>query len=322
VALIDTARVLALIAAGESFTTEFKGEEREALADREIWETVVCLANADGGVILVGVENDGHVTGARPRHGVTTEPYRLEALIANRTVPKIATRVSLHAVDGRDVIAIEVEQGSDICATSDGRCLRRAMGMHGPECVPFLPYQHTSRRSDLRLIDYSAQLAESTSWDDLDPLEFERLRQMIRRLNGDRVLLGLDDRSLAQALQLVETCDGDLIPNIAGMLLLGREERLRRAVPTYEVAFQVLDDRGNVLVNDWFHGPILETLEAATQRFDARNPEQEVTIGLFVCRSQTTRRIHSAKRSTTLSCTVTTPVLEPSLSSSIRITSC
>ncbi len=61
-----------LIALGEALTVEFKGEERRQLSDNELVETVVCLANRptqEMGYILIGVEDDGRVTGARPRHG-------------------------------------------------------------------------------------------------------------------------------------------------------------------------------------------------------------------------------------------------------------
>ena len=35
----------ALIAAGETLSVEFKGEERESLNDRDLVEAVICLAN-------------------------------------------------------------------------------------------------------------------------------------------------------------------------------------------------------------------------------------------------------------------------------------
>ncbi|MFM7071557.1 MAG: RNA-binding domain-containing protein [Planctomycetota bacterium] len=60
-----------LIAAGENLAVEFKGEERAPLSDRELVETVVCLANRVGeeaGWLIVGVEDDGRITGTRPRH--------------------------------------------------------------------------------------------------------------------------------------------------------------------------------------------------------------------------------------------------------------
>lgn len=278
---MDTATVEQYIHVGESLKVEFKGEEREPLPDREIYEAVACLANTEGGVVLIGVENDGRVTGARPRHGTTTDPYRLQAAIFNNTEPPINTRVSIHTIERQAVIAIEVDPYPEICATKEGKALRRVMGVRGPECLPFYPYQHQSRFSDLGLFDYSAQIVEGARWADFNPLEFERLRQTITRRHGDRVLLDLADRQLAQALQLVESREQELAPNAAGLLLLGREEALHRFLPTHEVAFQVLDARGGVVVNDFFHDPLLKTLEAVEERFAARNQEQEVQVGFI-----------------------------------------
>jgi hypothetical protein len=87
----------ALIKAGESLSVEFKGEEHEALNDREMVEAVVCLANRpadeERGYLIIGVEDDGRLTGARPRHEAgQTDPRRVQALIANRTQPALTCR--------------------------------------------------------------------------------------------------------------------------------------------------------------------------------------------------------------------------------------
>jgi ATP-dependent DNA helicase RecG len=278
---MDTDQIEQSISTGETLRVEFKSEQREPLSDRAIYESVVCLANTEGGVVLIGVENDGRISGARPRHGTSTDPYRLQAAIFNNTEPPINTRVAVHRVQEQPVIAIEVDPYPEICATKDGKSLRRARGVHGPECLPFYPYQHHSRRSDLGLFDYSAQVITGATWSDLDPLEFERLRQTIARRHGDAVLLGLDERELAQALQLVESQAGELVPNVAGLLLLGREAVLQRYVPTHEIAFQVLDAKGGSVVNEFQHEPLLKSLEAIQQRFAARNQEQEVQVGMI-----------------------------------------
>jgi ATP-dependent DNA helicase RecG len=279
--LVTTSQLEQLIRGGETLRVEFKGEARRQLSDSEIYEAVVCLANTEGGVLFLGVEDDGRVTGARSRHVASTDPYKLQAAIFNNTEPPVNTRVSVHTVQGQPVVAIEVDAYPEICATKDGKTLRRVQGVRGPECLPFCPHQHQSRRSDLGLHDYSALVVEGAAWDDLDPLEFERVRQTIRRLGGDAALLALDERELAQAMRLVESKGGNLVPNVAGLLLLGREEAIRRSVPTHEVAFQVLDARGDVAVNDFFHGPLLKTLDAVEQRFAARNQEQEVQVELI-----------------------------------------
>ena len=276
--MIDTATVERLIREGESLTVEFKGEEREKLPDRDIYEAVVCLANAEGGTLLLGVENDGRVTGARPR-----DLDQLRAAIFNNTVPAINTDVSQHIVEGLPVVAIELVRRPGVYATARGRCVRRVMGSDGPRCDPFLPHQHVSRRSDLGELDYSALSVEGATWADLDPLEFERIRQTIRgRPEADKRLLDFaDDGELAKAMELVQTVGDRLVPNVAGLLLLGRKEALRSHLPTHEVAFQVLDARSRVPVNDFFCDPLLKTLEAVEERFSARNDEQEVQVGLF-----------------------------------------
>ena len=62
-------RLQELIAAGESLDVEFKGEERAPLSDDDLVEAVVCLANRSADTpawLLIGVEDDGRITGAHP----------------------------------------------------------------------------------------------------------------------------------------------------------------------------------------------------------------------------------------------------------------
>ncbi len=110
-----------LIAAGETLAVEFKGEQRAPLNDRDLVEAVVCLANRSGrepGYLLIGVEDDGRVTGARPRHGDTTDPHKLAALIANRTRPSLAVQVPTVCLEDRGVWVIEVPPQQQPVATS------------------------------------------------------------------------------------------------------------------------------------------------------------------------------------------------------------
>lgn len=275
------ADIKSLIAAGEKLTVEFKGEEREAFNDRALYENVVCLANGEGGTLLIGVEDDGRVTGARPRHGNTTEPTKLQAAIFNNTEPRINTRISVVPVDGLPLIAIQVDAYPEICSTKAGLTVRRVMAADGPQCVPFYPHEHVGRRVDLGLLDFSAQCPDGASWADLDPLGFERIRKTVTALHGDAALLRLSDDDLAKALQLVETRPGGLVPNMAGLLLAGRQAALERFLPTHEAAFQVLTAGADVRMNDFFRLPMLELVEEMQKRFDARVEEREVMVGML-----------------------------------------
>jgi ATP-dependent DNA helicase RecG len=279
--MVDLEQLSRLIAAGESLQVEFKSDQRQ-ISDAEIYEEVVALANTSGGTLLIGVQDDGNVTGAHARHGTTTDPVRLQAAIFNNTVPNVNTRISIVPYPSGNVIAIEVDAYPEPCATAQGRSVHRIGGPDGkPRTVPFYPRDQRSRRIDLGVLDFSAQVTESTSFDSLDPLEFERLRQTIVRLHGDRALLELSNRQIAQAMRLVETKGDRLVPNIAGLLLLGYEGVLQEVLPTHQVFFQALDERGNVKVNNAFRWPLLRVIDELESRFAARNQESEVTVGLF-----------------------------------------
>jgi predicted HTH transcriptional regulator len=198
-----------LIGGGETLAVEFKGEERAPLNDRDLVETLVCLANRSGndtGWLLVGIEDDGCVTGARPRHGSSTDPDRLAALIAARTRPSLSVRVFAVTLDGASVLAIEVPPQRVPVATSDGVFLRRALGGDGrPACLPMDAAAMQSLQADRGLLDPSEQVVAAADWHDLDPLEFERFRRSVRERRGrsDESLLDLPDLELAKALGAV-----------------------------------------------------------------------------------------------------------------------
>ena len=269
------------ISQGEAVEREFKSD-RKRLRDETIYEEIVAMANSVGGVLFIGVEDDGQITGAQPRHGKNTEPLKLQSAIFNNTVPSINTRIAVveHA-DGM-VIRIETDPYPEVCATTAGKSLRRQVGPDGkPQSVPFYPRDQRSRRTDLGLLDFSAEVIGDITFDDLDPLEFERLRQTISRLRGDKALLEISNEEIAKALQLVESRKGQLYANVTGVLLLGRTETLQKVMPTNAVNFQVFDSQSNVKVNDTFRFPLLRTIEEIATRFEARNEEQEVLVGMF-----------------------------------------
>jgi predicted HTH transcriptional regulator len=115
-AVIGIDQLSALIAGGESLTVEFKSDRRQ-MSDKTIYEEIVSLANTAGGALLIGVEDDGEITGAGPRHGTTTDSLRLQAAIFGNTVPSINTRVSVVKLESREVLAIEVDRYPEPCAT-------------------------------------------------------------------------------------------------------------------------------------------------------------------------------------------------------------
>ena len=83
--------IRAILDDGETLTTEFES----TINDKELSRAVACLANGDGGVLLIGVEDDGTVVGAAPRHGDHTDPSRVAAYLQASTEPALAVDVSI-----------------------------------------------------------------------------------------------------------------------------------------------------------------------------------------------------------------------------------
>lgn len=275
-----------LVQAGETLAVEFKSEERSPLNDRELVETVVCLANRAGtepSHLLLGVEDDGRVTGSRPHHGTTTDTAKLAALIASRTRPSLSVYIDAVALGSKTVLVIEVPPQRQPVCTSDGVFLRRALGGDGkPACVPMDGFAVQSLQADRGLLDPSAQIVAGIRWEDLDPLEFERFRRSVRERRGrsDESLLELPDLELAKALGVVEANGNVRGVRLAAFLLFGKEDALHKHLPSHEVAFQVL--RGlDVEVNDFFRWPLLRVIEEIETRIRVRNREQELMVGLL-----------------------------------------
>ncbi|WP_019559501.1 RNA-binding domain-containing protein [Caldimonas manganoxidans] len=278
--------LLQMIAAGERLAVEFKGEAKAPLSDRDLVQAVVCLANRTGsesGYLLIGVEDDGRLTGARPRHGSTTDLDKLAALIAHRTRPPVTVRIESIDYEGHAVLVIEVPPQHHPVATADGLFLRRAVGGDGkPACLPMDAHAVQSLLAGRGLLDPSAQILADARWQDLDPLEFERFRRSVRERRGrsDESLLDLPDLELAKALGVIDANGSVRGVRLAALLLFGKEEALRRYVPAHEVAFQVL--RGlDLEVNDFFRWPLLRVMEEIEMRIRARNREKELMVGLL-----------------------------------------
>lgn len=151
-----------------------------------------------------------------------------------------------------------------------------------PACIPYTFHEMQAFQADQGILDYSSLVLNGVAWEDLDPIEFERYRRMIRenRGRGDESLLSLSDMEVAKALGAVEANHEVRAIRVLGVLLFGREETLRRALPTHEVAFQVLSGV-KVEVNDFLRWPLLRTMEEMAVRFRARNREEEITVGLL-----------------------------------------
>ena len=261
----------------ESLTIEFKSDYKK-LPDSDIFETVVALANTEGGELYLGIEDSGEVTGIHKDH---ESIIAVNAFISNNTIPPVSVRSEI-IQDSFPVLKISVPKSySGIVATTSGKTLCRRLKANGePENVPMYPSMFATRLSDLRLLDYSAMPLFHSSLNDFDPLELERLKKIILLYNGEKNLLELSDDDLYKSLGFVKEQNNTLYPTITGILMIGKVDAIKEYVPTHSASFQVLE--GTVVRNNEDYVlPMLQTIEILDKNLEARNPEQELEFGLF-----------------------------------------
>ena len=261
----------------ETLTIEFKSD-CSGYSDADLVDEVVGMANTQGGDLYLGVEDNGDITGVGRKR---QDPIGAMALIANKTIPSVSTRAEIIDEEGLPVLKIEIPMCRSIIATTDGKILRRRLKLDGtPENVPLYPFEIPGRLSELNLLDYSAQVVEEASVDDLEPNERVRLRNVIKYRKGESALTDLSDEELDKALQLVKDNHGVLKPTITGLLLIGKEEKIKEYIPTAKESFQVLEGT-KIRINEEYSKPLLATFELFEGYMKAWNPEQEMEYGLF-----------------------------------------
>ncbi len=274
---MDDAALLDLIAGGETLGVEFKGESRRPLNDNDLVEAVACLANGAGGVLLIGVEDDKQVTGARPRHGDVTDPIRVQALIVNKTVPPLSVAASVVEVGGIEVVAIEVPQAPMAVGTTRGTFTRRALRVDGtPECVPLTAYDILSLGYTATGRDYALTPIHGVALDDLDPRAFNLFRQLAAVGSGDGTLAQMSDLDIARALR-VATPAGDI--TLGAVLLFGTDALIASHVPTHEVLFQEVV-AGQLAASPAWRTSLFRIAVDLEEALARRNTEQEFLTGI------------------------------------------
>ncbi|WP_246556296.1 AlbA family DNA-binding domain-containing protein [Desulfonema magnum] len=118
--IFDEADILEFIRQGENTSVEFKEKESRA---ESIAKEIVAFANKDGGSLVLGVADDGTISGI-------SEDKNYEEWIANiarnNVIPAICTEFSLVSVGEKKVAVITVPKGKDKpYQTTEGKYLIR-----------------------------------------------------------------------------------------------------------------------------------------------------------------------------------------------------
>jgi ATP-dependent DNA helicase RecG len=258
----------------ESEHLEFKSPARSVKETFTILaEAAVCFANADGGVIVLGINDRG---ATRPDALTGTDAgaysvYELRRAIYDRTRPQLTVQAEERFVDGVRLVLILVPPGVTFHSTSHGTATRRL----GSECRPFTPDEQREARIARGEIDWSAAGMDVPA-NAVSGVQMQRLRRLLALAGADE-LATLPDRRLLEALRLV-TSRGKLTR--AGLLLLGEEEHLREVLPTYGYSYQYRPAPGREAASRLRGSkPLVEAVELLLQAVAIRSELKPLNLG-------------------------------------------
>ena len=247
--------LLALIANGENSGVEFK---RDELRPEQLAKEIVALANFWGGRILLGVEDDGTITGLqRPN----LERWVMDAVLGRHVHPMIMPFYEEIQIDEQHRVAVvTVDQG-----VSKPYVLR-----HDDREDIYVRVGSTSRlatrEQQLGLFARGGLLQPESlpvSGSGLTDLSRDRLRDYFVRILGEQELPADGDEGawgeyLCRREFMVKREDNRVVCTIAGLVLFGH--RPRRLLPQAGVrwlAFEGLDMDYKALDDQVLDGPLV-----------------------------------------------------------------
>ena len=251
------AELFEIIANGENSGVEFK---RDDIRPEQLAREIVAMANLRGGVVLVGVEDDGTISGIQRDD---LETWVMDTIFGRYVHPMLLPFYEVIALeDGKRVAAISITMG-----TSKPYVLRH----NGREDI-YVRIGSTSRLADrdqqARLFQMGGLLHGETlpvSGTTLHSLDRERLQDYLLALAGDRELPTTDQAWLGRTVGLgfmTEVSGAAPVCTIAGLLLFGRTPRrsLRQAGIRW-MAFNGLDKGYQALDDTTLDGPLVGRFE-------------------------------------------------------------
>ncbi len=207
---------------------------------RDLAESVVCFANSEGGVLVIGVA-DKAPDRATALPGINPDKWSLTGLVSNiysRTSPSITVQSQAFQVDGQTVYALGVNQGSDVYSTTEGVYKFR---LHD-RCMPLEGEQLRGLRTVRQGLDWSSLPADA-EWSDLSRAALERGANLFARIGRDEIArMALTDVPAFGRSTHLATPDGR--PSRAAVLLYGSPETLDR-IPEWGVNLQTRNSPGS-----------------------------------------------------------------------------
>lgn len=224
----------------------------------ELAKDCVCFANARGGEIYIGIENDDK----EPPTGQKVDaalPAKIRKRISELTV-NVGTLAEIKtAENGGELIALTVLQSlSTIASTTDGKYYYRV----SDKCTPLPPEDLMRLLTDKPAFIWETKLVRSVRRTEVDAQKMQQFVADIRA--SERVTAFVKEKSPDELLDYYLMADGDCLTNL-GVLWVGKRTDRAKLLYGTVIQFFKYDESGsrvNKIVWDDFSLNPKEMIEA------------------------------------------------------------
>jgi ATP-dependent DNA helicase RecG len=238
---------------------------------RDIAETLAAMANADGGALVIGVEDDGAVSGV---------DYPADRLKILRAAPKTHVRPALRAhiqegsLEDKSILLFEVDWSMGVHQLTDGRYLLRVDDKN----VPFPAQDIEAMKEGKRRRVTETRFIPEASLADLD-------LSLLGRLAERQGIMVSPEETLTR-YRLAEGRNGKTILTLAALLLFGKDPgrwhpRCGIDFVKYEGSERRMGAELNIIKRERLEAPLTLLIEKAYETIKPHLRERQRLVDLF-----------------------------------------
>jgi len=238
---------------------------------KDVAETLSAMANADGGTLVVGIEDDGEVS------GMTYPEDRMAVLVAapKRLVhPPLRVQVIKGKLEGKPVLVFEVDWSIESHQLTDGRYLLRCDDKNMPFAAGDIEALKEGKR---RRVTETRFIGEAS----LRDIDTSLLRNFAYKLGVEA-----SAEDILSRYRLAEGRNGKTALTLAALLLFGKDPM--RWHPRCDIDFVKYEGTQrqsgasyNVVKRERIEGPLVTLIEKAYETIRPHVRERQRLVDLF-----------------------------------------
>lgn len=237
----------------------------------DVAETLAAMANAEGGTVVLGIEDDGTISGVPGRYNLEQVRSQIQSLIR----PPLSFRVREIILEGKRVWVFETDWSPQVHQLSDGRYLYR----HNDQNLPFPATDIEAIKNARRKLIWEDQIVPEATLADIDT---DLLKEVVERTG-----LNLSVEEALLHYRLAEKRNGRLFLRRAALLLFGQDPS--RWHPRCGMDFAIWQGTErrtgpefNIRKRLRIEGiPLVRLVEEAYRTIQSYLPERQTLVDLF-----------------------------------------